>query len=97
MMDLDKYLRYSMEAEVIKSLLAGNDTYCFSTQQYEEARENWIARQVGCTRQELDIDPPSQTMTRTQLIVTEMVDEVSDDVWVLSIKGVHILWKPDHE
>lgn len=82
--DIEHMLFRTMEGEVIRSLLSGNDTQCFTTEQYGNARDNWIAGMVGKTRDELLVPSPPSELTRKQLRGSGLVVEVKPDIWVLS-------------
>ena len=82
--DVEHLLYHTMEAEVIRSLLSGNDTQCFTTSQYEEARDAWIAKVAGATRQGLGLDKPPSEFARKQLLASSLVREVSLDVWTFN-------------
>lgn len=84
------YARAStMEAEVIRSLLSGNDTQCFSTQQYAERRDAWIATNCtgGATRADVGLPPCEPESVRRQIIGSGFVVEVAPDVWMLKEHG----------
>ncbi len=80
---VEEMLFKSMEGECIRLLLAGNDTQCFTTQQYVDARDQWIAKITGSTRAELGLDDPPIEFARTQLRAITLVEEVRPDVWKL--------------
>lgn len=79
---IEKLMRGTMEWDVVSSLLSGNDTMCFTTEQYEDGRDAWIARIAGATREELGLDKPPIDIARKQLISSGLVKEASRDVWV---------------
>ena len=79
--DVERLLFRAMETSVIRSLLAGNDTMCFTTQQYVAARDRWIAEATGSTREQLGLDLPSNEINRRQLSGSSLVKEVGPNVW----------------
>jgi len=79
--DVERMLFLSMEAEVIRSLMSGNDTQCFTTTQYEQARDNWIAKICGAISEQVELDVPPSELARKQLIASGLVEEVGTDVW----------------
>lgn len=79
--DFENAMRGTMEHNVITSLLSGNDTLCFTTQQYCDMRDKWIAKVTGATREELGLDQPPIEITRNQIIESRLVREVSPNVW----------------
>lgn len=89
-LDVERLLFLSMEAEVISSLLSGNDTQCFNTEQYVNARDKWIANICnGCSRESLGIDIQSENdrhwhfeAARKQLRASTLVVEIESDIWV---------------
>jgi hypothetical protein len=78
-----------MEGEVIRRLLSGNDTQCFSTAQYADAVDQYIAEQVGRTRESLGMGDVPTEVRRMQLLSIGLVREVAPDVWTLA-EGVDI-------
>lgn len=74
-----------MESDCIKSLLAGNDTCCFTTLDYVHARDKWINDIAGSTRESLGIGPIGKhdmDSARKQLLsVPQLVREVGENVW----------------
>lgn len=82
--ETEALLLQTMEGEVIRSLLSGNDTQCFTTLQYVRARDKWIERFVGCSRAECGIDETEDELipgARKQLKAIGLVVEVRPDVW----------------
>jgi hypothetical protein len=75
----------TMEGEVIHRLMSGNDAQCFTTEQYGEAVDAWIAETMcnGYTRQMCGIPDPPIERRRSQLIGCGIVSEVGPDVWTL--------------
>jgi hypothetical protein len=70
---------HSMEGECIRSLLQFADT--FTTIDYEERRDEWIAEVVGCTREEIGEPRQDWAGLRRQILGSCMVVEVAPDVW----------------
>ncbi len=84
--EIERLLCGTMEAEVIKQLLSGNDTQCFNTKQYADARDAWIAKLTGSTRESLGIAGDLYwhlEYARRQLAAFPTVVQVSTDVWTL--------------
>lgn len=73
----------TMEVEVVRRLLAGNDARCFTTAQYGDAVDDWIAERVGATRGTLGVPAPPIETRRAQLVASTLVVEVAPDVWAL--------------
>lgn len=90
-MDVGRLLFLTMEGDVIRSLLAGNDTQCFTTQQYADAREAWCNKFIWGgkpgTRQQLNLPPPPLETSRKQLLSIGLVEEVKPDIWALKNRG----------
>lgn len=83
---IESLLYQTMEGDCVRSLIAGNDTQCFTTQQYVDARDRWIANFTGSTRQELGLEPDGQYLVKTarkQLLASQLVVEVRPEVWTL--------------
>lgn len=78
---LPKHMIGTMEHDVISRLMSGNDTQCFTTEQYETYRDEWITAVAGATREELGLKRSSLESVRNQLIQSEMVVEVGDNLW----------------
>jgi len=76
-------MELTMESEVVHSLISGNDTQCFTTKQYETARDEWIAKIVGKTREQIGIPNAPLEYARRQLAAFPTVVQVSPDVWTL--------------
>jgi hypothetical protein len=72
--DICRTLHVQKRRKVIKSLLAGNDTQCFTTMQYAERMFDKIPWRD---------DPYWQQQARRQLLEEKLV-EVSSDVWRMS-------------
>lgn len=84
--DIEKLLVQTMEGDVITSLLAGNDTCCFTTKQYLVARDNWIKKITGVTREELGLGPFTPydfKIARAQLLSIGLVDELKPGLWTM--------------
>lgn len=81
--DVERLLYLTMEGDVIRSLMVGNDVQCFTTEQFDDARDAWIARQCGATRDELGIGKAPLDCARNQLRSSGLVAEVKPDVWTL--------------
>jgi len=87
--DIERLLFGTMEAEVIRQLLSGNDTQCFTTKTYADARDAWIAKLTGSTRESLGItNDPNWSYwhleyARRQLAAFPTVEQVAPDVWTL--------------
>jgi hypothetical protein len=84
--DFGKRLALTMEADVVRSLLAGNDTMCFTTRQYMAGRDQWIERHTGITRDELglgEVDEQEIRMARKQLQMFGLVKQVDLDTWTI--------------
>ncbi len=71
----------SFHREILRRLMSGNDAQCFTTRQYEDARDEWIAKLCGATRQSLGLDRPPREVAKSQLRASTLVVEVSHDVW----------------
>lgn len=87
--DVESMLYRTMEGECIRCLMSGNDTQCFTTQQYYNMRDVVIARMVGATREECGCPAPPLESARRQLAASGLVTEVSTDVWTLT-EGVFV-------
>lgn len=74
----------TMEGECIRSLLSGNDTQCFTTEQFEAAKERWLTQHIGRTREELGVYTPPRSVARKQLLAIGLVVEVKPDVWTFA-------------
>jgi hypothetical protein len=78
-------LKLTMEYDVVRSLMSGNDTMCFSTRQYVEQRDVWIKEMIGDSREELGLGPIDEydleTARRQLLAIPQLVREVEPDVW----------------
>jgi hypothetical protein len=85
--DIVTMLKKTMEGDVVRSLLAGNDTMCFTTKQYHSTRDKWIEKHTGITRQQLglgEVDEYELKLTRKQIRMSGLAKEVGPDVWTLS-------------
>lgn len=75
----------TMEYEVILSLLSGNDTQCFTTKQFIDARDKWLDKVVGAGTRELigPVDNQQLAMARDQLLALppQLITEVSPNTW----------------
>lgn len=74
-------VKYTMEAIVIRRLMSGNDAQCFTTEQYQDARDEWIADMCGKTRDQLLMPKSPIEYARRQLAAFPLVVQVSTDVW----------------
>ena len=81
--EVERLLYLTMEGEVIKSLMGGNDAQCFTTEQFADARDEWCAKMTGSTREELGIEKAPLDCSRGQLRSCALVTEVQQDVWTL--------------
>lgn len=61
---VERLLYLTMEGEVIRSLLSGNDTQCFTTEQFEDAKDAWIAGVTGSTREQMGLGRPPREIAR---------------------------------
>lgn len=84
-MTTNDMLLKTFEGEVIGRLLSGNDTCCFTTQQYADMAETVAEEWVGATRESLGVSMPPLSVRRRQLEAITNVREVSPDVWTLEI------------
>jgi hypothetical protein len=75
----------TMEGEVVKRLLSGNDAQCFTTAQYVEAREKWVAEVIGVAMRREELPDPAYLLhcARNQLKAFGLVVQVKTDVWAL--------------
>jgi hypothetical protein len=84
-------LMIGMRAEVVRSLLAGNDTCCFTAEQYRQAYESKWRRasnsHYGC-------QPLSDELIAMHLRSTGLVREVSPGVWA---EGRETMTEPQAE
>lgn len=83
MHDIIDRIKLTMEYDVVNRLLAGNDTQCFTTEQYADARDAWIADMCGKTREQLLLPKAPIEYARKQLDAFPLVAQVSQDVWTL--------------
>jgi hypothetical protein len=79
----EQELLMTFEGEVIRRLLSGNDTCCFTTQQYADMAEKVCEEWIGATRQSLGVPLPSLHVRRRQLEAITNCIEVQPDVWTL--------------
>lgn len=80
---LGQLIASTMEADVVRRLMAGNDAQCFTTEQYQTMRDEWIAEMCGSTRDSLGMPEAPIEYARNQLRGFPPVVEVSPDVWTL--------------
>lgn len=84
MQGLDRFWAGTMEADLVRTLMSGNDAQCFTTARYEEARDKWIAQLCGgVTREALGIEPAPIESARSQLRAFPLLVEVGPDLWTL--------------
>jgi len=81
--EAEKLLALTVEGDAIRRLLSGNDSQCFTTEQYGEAIDAAIAVFAGATREELGLAKPAAEVRRRQLLAFSPITEVSPDVWTL--------------
>ena len=87
MTDFMDKIKLTMEWDVIQGLMSGNDTQCFSLEQYVEARDKWITDVCGMTREGLGITESEQDRywlleyARRQLAACPFVLEVKPGVY----------------
>jgi hypothetical protein len=69
--------------KVVAALLVGNDTQCFSTDQYkaEYERQQPMPKPYGRSASYWQLDPEMDLARRHLLSVPELVREVRSDVW----------------
>ena len=82
--DIEKLLFSTIEGEAIKLLLSGNDTQCFTTDQYDDAMETVCSRLAGANSKSLGMGRVPLDIRRRQLTACLLVDEVTADVWCLA-------------
>lgn len=82
-LDVADLLITTMERDVIARLMSGNDAQCFTTEQYETVRDQWIADAFrGGDASGLPKVPLEYA--RSQLRKCRRVVEVKPDVWTLA-------------
>lgn len=74
-----KFIYNTMECECIRSLLQFADT--FTTADYEDRRDAWIADVSGFTREDVGMARSSWASIRHQIQSVGVVVEVDRDVW----------------
>lgn len=82
-LDIADLMIKTMQTDVIARLMSGNDVQCFTTEQYETARDQWIANAFrgGDVR---GLPKAPLEYARQQLRECRQVVEVTPDVWKLA-------------
>lgn len=75
--ELRHLIATALTGEIVRGLLAGNDTCCFTTQQYGEARVKTCLEKYKLNVR--DYAPPG--WERRHLLLLNWIKEVKPDVW----------------